>query len=130
MSDEEDNQEEEPDYDYDAMPKFILSVNMGGNRYERWAEMYMTDEEWENLKGMNVELDERIVECALDEQKRWRFKRFRDDKKDGNHISVVKSVLESIEDGVSEADLLAAAPSIRSAWKEREARAKAQQGRR
>src|SRR5438270_594450 len=59
--------------------------------------------------------------CAMDDQKRWRFKRFRNDKKDGNHISTVNSVLESIEDGVMKEDLLRASKTMRDAWKAREA---------
>ncbi|KAF3938324.1 hypothetical protein ABW19_dt0209339 [Dactylella cylindrospora] len=121
LSDDEGDSES-PQYDWYATPRIWLSVNMGNNKYEKWAEMYITQEEWDKLKAMNVELDERIVECAMDEQKRWRFKRFRDDKKDGNHISVVTSVMQSIEDGVSKEDLLNAAPSIRTAWKQRQAR--------
>lgn len=122
----EDGEEEQ--YDWYATPKIHLAVNHGNNRYEPYAYMHIENDEWEKLKAMNVELDERIVECALDEQQRWRFKRFRDDKKDGNHISVVKSVMESIRDGVSQTDLEAAAPSMRSKWKSRAAQ-KAGQGR-
>ncbi|KAF3906377.1 hypothetical protein ABW20_dc0104516 [Dactylellina cionopaga] len=118
-----------PQYDWYAKPQVFLSVNHGNGRYERWAEMYLTDVEWEDLKGRGVELDERIVECAMDEEKRWRFKRFRNDKKDGNHISVVSSVMESIRDGVTKEDLLKAAGGIRAQWKARQERAKGAQGR-
>lgn len=123
LSDEEDDEDEGSEgelLDYDAMPKFILSVNTGNDKYERWGEMYMEEQEWEDMKNMGVELQERIVECAMDDQKRWRFKRFRNDKKDGNHISVVHSVLESIQDAIGEQDLLSSAKSIRTAWKNRE----------
>ena len=122
-SDDDDDNNEESDeehLDYYAMPKFILSVNLGNDKYQRWAEMFMEEKEWEDMKNMGVELQERIVECAMDDQKRWRFKRFRNDKKEGNHISVVHSVLESIQDAIGEQDLLMSAKSIRTAWKARE----------
>ncbi|EWC44514.1 hypothetical protein DRE_06782 [Drechslerella stenobrocha 248] len=117
---EMDEDDDSPQYDWYAIPRVFLSVNAGNTEgYQRWAEMYIEEDEWEKLKGMGVELDERIVECAMDEQGRWRFKRFRNDKKDGNHISVVKSVMESIRDGVSKEDLVKASPSMRAAWKSR-----------
>jgi mRNA guanylyltransferase len=46
--------------------------------------------------------------------------RFRDDKSDANHISVVLSVQESIEDAVTEQDLVGAAMGIRNAFKARQ----------
>lgn len=125
-SDDDGDDEEEPTLDYNAKPKFVLAVKISNNQYQAWGEMYMDDEEWENMKAMNVELQEKIVECAMDNQKRWRFKRFRNDKKDGNHISTVKSVIESIEDAITEDDLLTAAKHIRTAWKAREAAQKEQ----
>jgi len=124
--DDEDEDEDEPTLDYNAKPRFVLAVKVSNNQYQSWGEMYMDDDEWENMKAMNVELQEKIVECAMDDQKRWRFKRFRNDKKDGNHISTVKSVIESIEDAITEDDLLAAAKFIRTAWKAREAAQKEQ----
>lgn len=105
--------------DYDAMPKFNLSVFMGEERYEKWAEMYVTPQEWDEFKSMGKPLDEEIVECAMDDQNRWRFLRLRTDKKDGNHISTVNSVIESIRDRVGKEDLMGAAKEIRDAWKAR-----------
>ncbi|KAF3913650.1 hypothetical protein ABW21_db0206486 [Orbilia brochopaga] len=116
---EMDEDETGPQYDWYAKPRISLSVNVGNGGYQPFAEMFIEDDEWEKLKGMGVELDERIVECAMDDHQRWRFKRFRNDKKDGNHISVVHSVMESIRDGVTKDDLLKWAPSIRAAWKVR-----------
>lgn len=121
-SDEDDDQQvedDEPRLDYSAMPEFRLSVFEGNRQYTDWGAMYMTEEEWEDMKALNIPLDDTIVECAMDEQKRWRFKRFRDDKKDANHISTVKSVIDSIKDAVGKEDLERAAPEIRSAWKAR-----------
>lgn len=48
-----------------------------------------------------MQWDERIIECNWDpEYDSWRFMRFRDDKSDGNHWSVVQKIIESIRDGV------------------------------
>src|SRR5690606_32399126 len=68
-------------------------------------------------------LDDTIVECVRDEEGRWRFMRFREDKSDANHISTVDKVLESIQDRISEEDLIRAAGSIKVAWKKRQAQA-------
>ncbi|KAI9773585.1 MAG: Dcp1p-Dcp2p decapping enzyme complex alpha subunit [Geoglossum simile] len=110
--------------DYDAMPAFNLSVNHGSNRgegYRRYGTMYMTPEEWEKMKGMGIALDETIVECSQDMERRWRFLRFREDKKEANHISTVESVIESIQDKVTKEDLMKAQQSIRTEWKRRDA---------
>ena len=71
---------------------------------------------------MGQRLDGRIIECYRNDMGQWCYKReddgtprWRDDKKDANHISTVKSVLESIEDPVTEADLRAASAGIRAA---------------
>ena len=70
---------------------------------------------------MRIPLDDTIVECFKDEEGRWRFYRIRDDKNDANHISTVEKVLESIEDRVTEEDLIRIAPLIKTAWKKRQA---------
>ncbi|KAK6865603.1 hypothetical protein PG995_002131 [Apiospora arundinis] len=123
--DEEDIAEgwSEPYKHYHEIPQIQMFAYHGGNgpdSYRPFAEMYMTEEEWEELKALNEPLNDRIIEAYMDEQKRWRFYRFRDDKPNGNHISVIKSVLDSIEDGVTKEELLAAAKGIRDAWKERQ----------
>ncbi|KAK0550807.1 Dcp1p-Dcp2p decapping enzyme complex alpha subunit [Tilletia horrida] len=48
---------------------------------------------------------------------RWKFKRIRDDKRDGNHHTIVRKILGSIEDGVEEDELIEAQASIKTAWK-------------
>ena len=53
--------------------------------------------------------------------RRWRFHRFRDDKTEANHTSTLNSVIESIEDQVTEDDLLSQAEEIRRCWKARDA---------
>jgi len=113
--------------DYDAKPPFTLLVYYGDNRpYEYFADLTYTDQEWEIMKTLGQQLDGRIIECWRDEHKQWRFKaesngapRFRDDKPNANHISTVNKVIDSINDGVSQEELIAYAPKIMKAWKAR-----------
>ncbi|KAJ6113809.1 mRNA capping enzyme catalytic domain-containing protein [Penicillium sp. IBT 18751x] len=105
--------------DYDALPICHLFVMLNAGEYRHWGEMYLTPTEWEDLKALRVPLDDSIVECSKDEQGRWRYHRLRDDKMDANHISTVEKVLESIEDRVTEEDLIRIAPAIKNAWKKR-----------
>jgi mRNA guanylyltransferase len=116
--------------DYDACPPMHLLVFHGNKKSEVFAPLHVTDAEWESMKGMQQILDGRIIECHKDEAGRWRYKkepngepRFRDDKIEANHITTVESVLESIEDAVSEQDLLDNAKMINAQWKRREAEA-------
>ncbi|KAH7038155.1 mRNA capping enzyme [Microdochium trichocladiopsis] len=110
----------EPYTDWEAIPHVELLVFHGGQGgYQPFAEMHLEESEWETLKSLGDPLNDRIVEAYMDEQKRWRFSRFRDDKTDANHISTVNSVIDSIRDGVTKDDLLAAAASIRQHWKAR-----------
>lgn len=113
--------------DYDACPTISLLVFHGNNKNEFFADLHVTDDEWNSMKSMNQILDGRIIECYKDSKGRWRYKRekdgtprFRDDKTQANHISTVRSVLESIEDAVSEADLLKHDGQIKNKWKARE----------
>lgn len=115
------------EYDYNSQPEMALLVNNGNGRHERFASLYVTESEWHSMKQLNQMIDARIIECYRDASGRWRFKRekdgsprFRDDKTDANHVSTVDSVLESIEDAVSEQDLLALSADIRGSWKRRE----------
>jgi mRNA guanylyltransferase len=116
----------EPYVDYDALPRAELLVywgdTAGGEPYQPFAELHLTEDEWEALKALGDPLQNRIVECAMDESGRWRLYRFRDDKAEANHISTVRSVMDSIRDSVSEQELLDAAPAIKEAWKLRQAR--------
>ena len=53
------------------------------------------------MKLSGEQLDDRIVEVHWDtEIKGWRMMRFRDDKPNGNHQSVVDNIIKSIADGV------------------------------
>lgn len=123
-----------PVYDYEAQPTVELLVNCNEGKYAVFAELHLEPAEWEAMKSLNEPLDMRIIECYKDEQGRWRPKlegngapRFRDDKKDANHMSTVYKVIESINDAVSEHDLRAAEDAIRRMWKNRHPEEKAQQ---
>ncbi|KAH7348332.1 mRNA capping enzyme, catalytic domain-containing protein [Rhexocercosporidium sp. MPI-PUGE-AT-0058] len=112
----------EPYRDYDALPICNLLVYAGDQREDPYYNnLHLEEEEWESMKARREPLNDRIVECFMDTQKRWRFMRFRDDKTNANHTSTVDSVIESITDRVTEQDLIAAAKQIRDEWKRRAA---------
>lgn len=108
--------------DYDSLPKVEIQVWMGKNNYRTFEEpLHLTEQEWETLKGLDDPLNDRIIECYQDSDKRWRMIRFRDDKDHANHQSTVDSVYQSIIDRISEADLIREANEIREKWKQRAA---------
>ncbi|EPQ67693.1 hypothetical protein BGT96224_A21065 [Blumeria graminis f. sp. tritici 96224] len=76
-------------------------------------------DEWEAFKAETKPVNNRIVECFMDEKQRWRYKRFRDDKINANYTSTVDSVIESITDRVTGEDLEKAASNIRKKWMQR-----------
>ncbi|AMD21378.1 HER099Cp [Eremothecium sinecaudum] len=130
-------------YNYEAKPLFHLYVWQGGpdinNRlhdveqpfskkeldilertYKPFAELHISNEKWAQLKALEQPLNGRIVECAKDQETgEWTLLRFRDDKLNGNHISVVQKVLESISDSVKLEELEQVAPQIKSNWEQR-----------
>ena len=126
--------------DWDAKPYFDLLVNHGGGEggYQKYAELGLLDTEWEAMKLLNEPFDHRIIECWKDpdypqrgQWELWRPKlepnntpRFRDDKREANYISTVRSVIDSIEDAVTEEELIRRQGEIRTGWKRREAEAK------
>ncbi|RDL34435.1 mRNA-capping enzyme subunit alpha [Venustampulla echinocandica] len=112
----------EPYPDYDAMPICNLHAFAGDGREDPWfSTMHLEPKEWEGLKALKERLNDRIVECYMDSQKRWRYMRFRDDKENANHTSTVQSVIESITDRVTKQDLTNAQKVIRDEWKRRAA---------
>ena len=118
-SDDEDA-DEGPFPDYSALPEIELYVNGDGDTDIHYGKMHMEKAEWEDMKSLQQPLNWRIVECTQDKSNQWRFLRFRDDKREANHISTVNSVMESIQDSVSKEHLIAVAKSIRDYWKKRE----------
>jgi mRNA guanylyltransferase len=113
----------DPWVDYESVPRAELWAFRGGSgdKYVRFDNVHISEEEWEILKGLGDPLNNRIVECNKDEEGHWRILRFRDDKNEANHTSTLESVMESIEDRVTEKDLLEAAKSIKDSWKARQA---------
>ncbi|KAL9106229.1 MAG: hypothetical protein Q9227_008697 [Pyrenula ochraceoflavens] len=117
--------------DYHAMPaSFELYVFLGRDEYEFHSNLYLEPSEWSNLKSLGKPLQDSVVECYLEQPPqpnseglapRWRFYRLRDDKLNANHVSVVEKVTESIEDAISEENLMAAQGEMRNAWKRRNA---------
>ncbi len=58
------------------------------------------------LKDSGEQVDDRIVEVYWETgEERWRMMRFRDDKPNGNHSSVVDNIIDSILDGVEKEDV-------------------------
>ncbi|KAH9901548.1 mRNA capping enzyme, catalytic domain-containing protein [Cubamyces lactineus] len=110
--------------DFQTKPIFELHVwcgdDRGKPRYEFYDVMHVEDDEWERMKSSNEQLDDRIVEVHWDTAgEHWRMMRFRDDKPNGNHKSVVDNIIKSIADGVEKDALLARSASIRNHWKAR-----------
>ena len=112
----------EPWTDYEAVPVCNLFIYAGDTEGDVfYSNMYLEEDEWERLKALREPLNDRIVECYMDRQRRWRYMRFRDDKTNANHVSTVESVIESITDRVTKQDLINAQKVIRDEWKRRAA---------
>lgn len=55
------------------------------------------------IKASGEQYDDRVVEVCWDPQRAcWRKMRFRDDKPEGNHRSVVDKIVQSILDGIEQ----------------------------
>jgi len=55
------------------------------------------------MKADHTQLDDRVVEVHWDPRKGgWKFMRFRDDKPEGNHRTVVDKIVQSIVDGIEQ----------------------------
>nr|GAT53305.1 mRNA guanylyltransferase [Mycena chlorophos] len=108
--------------DFGAKPVFLLQAWSGSDRYEQYDSMYVEDAEWERMKASGQQYDDRIVEVHWDPSvSGWRWMRFRDDKQNGNHRSIVEKIIQSIMDGVEKDTLLERSNAIRNAWKARQA---------
>lgn len=114
----------QPYYDYHTLDHAELWVFMGdsGARYQKYADAYISEKEFEELVALGDPLNDRIAECYRDDAGRWRVSRFRDDKPEANHISTLNSVIQSIDDAVTEQDLMSSAKGIKDSWKARNQR--------
>lgn len=62
---------------------------------------HLTDPIFCRLKLSREQIDDRVVEVHWDSAvSHWRMMRFRDDKPNGNHRTVVENIIQSIVDGV------------------------------
>jgi len=113
----------EPYHDYHTLEHAEIWAFMGNgpNPYQKFADLHITEEEFDELISLGDPIQDRIVECYQDEAGRWRISRFRDDKAEANHISTLNSVMRSIEDRVTQQDLLHVAKAVKDAWKIRNA---------
>lgn len=91
--------------DYDALPHFMLWIWLGKDRNRYFNEMQVNEAQWQWFKNLNEPLQNRVVECVLNEEQKWTFLRFRDDKTNANHISTFERVEDSIMDAVSADEL-------------------------
>ncbi|KAI9013218.1 mRNA capping enzyme, catalytic domain-containing protein [Gaertneriomyces semiglobifer] len=87
---------------YSRNPSFYICLWEGQDRYSDYAEFHLSSEqykEWCRNPPQGA-----IVECRYDPEwpGRWRFSRFRDDKREANHMNTYTKIMESIRDGVSE----------------------------
>ncbi|KAJ1809740.1 Dcp1p-Dcp2p decapping enzyme complex alpha subunit [Coemansia sp. RSA 2598] len=109
---------------HEGVPDVHLYAWKGGDRYEYFSMLAVTDSEWtEHLSG--IQLDGAVVEVFRDRNHRppaeWRFMRVRDDKANGNHASVLVKILHSIDDGVELAELADAMALAKENWEARSA---------
>ena len=112
--------------DYYAKPKIVLYIFTGDREgHAEVGELYIEDHQWQQMRRYaedhNDGIEGAIVECHKDPEGRWRFGRFREDKTEANHVTVYHKVMESIQDAVSESQLIREAGEIKVAWKKRAA---------
>lgn len=97
--------------DLASQPLFLLYVYRGNqgpsnsgdhdSSYIFFDTLSVTPSEWQDMLMSGDQYDDRIVEVRWEKStQEWKFMRFRDDKRDGNFITVVDRILESVRDGV------------------------------
>ncbi|TIA93666.1 hypothetical protein E3P81_00829 [Wallemia ichthyophaga] len=106
--------------DFAKKPLCELQQWEGGKLYNWFDNWDISEEEWQNFLKDGIDLHNKIAEFSwMKNEENWRFLRFRDDKNDANHSTVVEKVTESIEDGVEAHQLIKKSSRIRSEWKSR-----------
>ena len=95
-----------PSPDLNAKPTFVLLSWLGQGNHTYFAEMLVSDEDWNAMKETGEEFDDRIVECTWDVRwQTWSLVRFRDDKPHANHDDIVREIVASIQDGVRDSQV-------------------------
>ncbi|KIW41423.1 uncharacterized protein PV06_06984 [Exophiala oligosperma] len=106
--------------DWKARRKPLQDIIVECYQEDLTKDMASTDSS-DGMNGENVNAHANEATNGSGQTRRWRFHRFRDDKTDANHVTTYQSVIESIEDHITEDDLLSSANDIRTAWKSRNA---------
>jgi len=104
--------------------RFTLNIWKGEDEHCYFADLTLDDPKMEKEWEENPP-EGKIIECYF-EDNRWHFMRIRNDKENGNHESIVKKIMKSIEDNVEKEELLEHTQTIRNNWKLREARERQQ----
>lgn len=69
------------------------------------------------MKASGEQIDDRVVEVCWDQHRDgWRMMRFRDDKPEGNHRSIVDKIVQSILDGVEHDEVRPCSLSRSTVW--------------
>ena len=124
MIEPDEDEDDGPYPDYNALPQVDLTVDGGSVEGDvDWGTLALSAEEWEGMKEENRPLNERIVECYMDDGN-WRYLRFREDKSESNYIRTAKGVMASIADEVTKEDLISHEKLIKVEWKKRADEAK------
>ncbi|KAH8800191.1 mRNA capping enzyme, catalytic domain-containing protein [Xylogone sp. PMI_703] len=97
------------------IPKLDLLVYKGNGEYENFGEMKISPQERRDWNFSKTNINRQIVECALNADGTWQFKRFRTDKAHANHIRTALDVMECLKREVSMRDLLDACTMRRKA---------------
>ena len=103
--------------DMNPMMKCMLMKRNGkGDYFSNYVPSVLISAICSSMKLSGEQVDDRIVEVHWEPSTmRWRMMRFRDDKPNGNHHSVVKNIIQSIMDGVEKEDVII---SCKLAWRQ------------
>ncbi|KAJ3076831.1 Dcp1p-Dcp2p decapping enzyme complex alpha subunit [Podochytrium sp. JEL0797] len=102
----------------DAEGKYVLKLWHGRDGHQYFGP-FTPDEKLGEEWYYNPPPHGSIIECRYDPNwpGSWRFSRFRDDKENANHISVYRSIMDSIADNVDQEAIVSHAGAIRDQWK-------------
>ncbi|ORY86554.1 DNA ligase/mRNA capping enzyme [Neocallimastix californiae] len=97
--------------------RFTLNIWGGEKNHFYYADLTIDNPEMQKEWEKNPP-EGKIIECYF-ENNCWHFMRFREDKENANHESIVKKIIKSIEDNVESDELLEHTQIIRNNWKHR-----------